>query len=314
ENITRFAAYVGGSPTNIIVGATRLGLRTALLTAVGNDPVGRFILNFLDKEGVGTSFIPVKPGHNSSAVLLGIEQDAFPIQFYRDNCADKFLDVDDVRRVPWNEVRALEVSGTALAAEPCRSATLHAVELAKRAGCQIYLDLDFRANQWFDVRAYGITLRPLLRDCHVVIGTEEEINACLLSESSQVTVENAQVTAPTVHGSLEDSIRAMLHDLGVQTLVVKTGERGCSIHTLEGRTDVPGFRVTVQNVLGAGDAFAAGLIYGRLTGKDWFESARIGNACGAIVVTEHGCANFTPRLEAVQALMESQPLAAPIPT
>src|SRR5215813_4475832 len=68
-NITSFAAYVGGSPTNICVGATRLGLKTALLTAVGPDPVGDFILNFLNKEGIATQFIPQKPGRRSAAVI-----------------------------------------------------------------------------------------------------------------------------------------------------------------------------------------------------------------------------------------------------
>jgi 5-dehydro-2-deoxygluconokinase len=306
EDITKFAAYVGGSPTNIAVGACRLGLRVALLTAVGPDPVGRFILNFLNKEGVETRFIPEKPGHNSSAVLLGIEQDSFPIQFYRDNVADKFLDVDDVRRFPFAQVRALEVSGTALAAEPCRSATLHAVELARKEGKTIFLDLDFRANQWHDVRAYGINIRSLLPKVDVVIGTEEEINASLLSDTSQLEIENAQVTAPTVRGSLDDNVRTLTDDLGVRTLVVKRGGAGCTVHDNGEAEDVPGFKVTVQNVLGAGDAFAAGLIYGRLQGWDWRKSARLGNACGAIVVTRHGCANFTPSLAEAEDLIESQ--------
>src|SRR5215471_9779698 len=79
-DIKSFAAYVGGSPTNISVGGRRLGLNTVLLTAVGNDPVGDFILHFLDQEGVVTRFIPRKPGRRSSAVVLGIEPpDRFPL-------------------------------------------------------------------------------------------------------------------------------------------------------------------------------------------------------------------------------------------
>jgi 5-dehydro-2-deoxygluconokinase len=294
------------------VGARRLGLSVALLTAVGADPVGRFITSFLEREGVETRFIPVKPGHPSSAVVLGIEEDAFPIQFYRENCADRFIDLDDVRRVPWAGVRALEVSGTALASEPCRSATLHAVELARRAGASLFLDLDFRANQWFDPRAYGVSLRGLLPAMDVVIGTEEEVKAALLEDAAQLEIENAQLTAPTVRGSLEEDIGTMLGELGVKTLVVKRGPRGCSVHTPTGETRVPGFEVAVQNVLGAGDAFAAGLIYGRLEGWGWYESARLGNACGAIVVTRHGCANFTPyREEALEFARARGGLKAP---
>src|SRR2546430_16441337 len=70
-DIKSFAAYVGGSPTNIAVGAQRLGLRTAVLTAVGDDPVGDFILNFLVQEGIEIKFIPRKPGTRTIAVLLG---------------------------------------------------------------------------------------------------------------------------------------------------------------------------------------------------------------------------------------------------
>src|SRR3989442_11474606 len=87
--ITSFAALVGGCPTNISVGTRRLGLRSALLTAVGNDLVGDFVLNFLNNEGVATEFIPRKTGKRTSAVILGIEPpDRFPLVFYRDNCAD----------------------------------------------------------------------------------------------------------------------------------------------------------------------------------------------------------------------------------
>ena len=81
-DISSFAAYVGGSPTNISVGGKRLGLNTALLTAIGDDPVGDFILNFLNKEGVETRFIARKPEHRTSAVVLGIEPpDKFPLVF-----------------------------------------------------------------------------------------------------------------------------------------------------------------------------------------------------------------------------------------
>src|SRR6202165_2647285 len=100
-DITSFAAYVGGCPTNISVGTRRLGLRAALLTAVGDDQVGNFILHFLQREGVETRFIPRKPGRRSSAVVLGIEPpDRFPLTYYRENAADIQLTIDDVLVTP----------------------------------------------------------------------------------------------------------------------------------------------------------------------------------------------------------------------
>jgi len=111
--ITNFAAYVGGSPTNIAVGAQRLNVKTALLTAVGNDPVGDFILNFLNNEGVETRYIPRKSTARSSAVILGIEPpDKFPLVFYRDNAADIQLTIDDVIATPFEQCRAFESAGT----------------------------------------------------------------------------------------------------------------------------------------------------------------------------------------------------------
>lgn len=294
--IRSFAAYVGGSPTNIAVAARRLGLRAALLTAVGEDLVGDFILHFLEKEGVETAFIPRKPGRRSSAVLLGIEPpDRFPLVFYRDNCADIALTIDDVRATPIAGARMLEVSATALSQEPSRSATIFALEQARAAGRQVVFDLDFRADQWHDPRAFGVVLRRVLPLADVAIGTEEEVNAVFVEEPAAVRVTHSQLTAPEVGGDLQANIERMLH-LGPAALVVKRGARGATVHTAEQQAglDVPGFPVEVVNVLGAGDAFAGGFIYGLLKGWDWYRAARMGNACGAIVVTRHGCANFMP--------------------
>ena len=114
-DIQSFGAFVGGSPLNIAVGCSRLGLKPALLTGVGKDQVGDFIINFLKKEKVETQFIPVVESARSSAVLLGIEPpDRFPLVYYRDNCADMEITIDDVIKAPVAESRLLEISGTAL--------------------------------------------------------------------------------------------------------------------------------------------------------------------------------------------------------
>src|SRR5215471_20558748 len=139
-DIKSFAAYVGGSPTNIAVGAQRLGLRTAVLTAVGDDPVGDFILKFLKDEKVETRYIPCKPGTRTSAVVLGIEPpDKFPLVYYRDNCADIQLSIDDVLAAPIADCQVFEFSGTGLSREPSRSATIFAAEKAKAAGAKVIL-------------------------------------------------------------------------------------------------------------------------------------------------------------------------------
>lgn len=190
-------AYLGGSPLNIAVGAARLGMDTALVTAVGDDQPGDFILAGLAREGVSTRYIPRKAGTRTSAVILAVQPpDRFPITFYRDNAADIQLGIDDIQAVPIEEARALVVNGTALSREPSRSATLSACERAHAAGVPVYLDLDFRANQWHDPRAFGLNVRALLPNVDVVIGTEEEINAAMLRDPADITIRHDQMTAP----------------------------------------------------------------------------------------------------------------------
>lgn len=293
--IKSFAAYVGGCPTNISVGTRRLGLRSALLTALGEDPVGDFVLGMLEKEGVVTSFIPRKPGRRTSAVILGIEPpDKFPLVYYRDNCADIELTVGDVLAAPVAESRAVLISGTGLSREPSRSATLFAAEQAKANKATVFLDLDFRPDQWHDARAYGVTIRAAMRLVDVVIGTADEVKAAALEAESNVSVEHSQVSGARVSGDVMKAIEAVLA-AGPSTLVMKRGSEATTVYLRDGNViEAAPFPVEVCNVLGAGDAFASGLIYGYLKGWDWHRAARMGNACGAIVVTRHGCANFMP--------------------
>src|SRR5919199_1327808 len=171
-DITSFAAYVGGCPTNISVGTRRLGLRPALLTAVGEDVVGDFILHFLEQEGVETAFIPRKPGRRTSAVVLGIEPpDKFPLVYYRDNCADIALSIDDVLAAPLAASRALLISGTGLSAA---------------------------------------TIRSVLPYVNIVIGTDDEINAAMLTDPAQISVTHSQVSDTRVTGDVDSAIRGLL--------------------------------------------------------------------------------------------------------
>ena len=293
--IKSFAAYVGGCPTNISVGTRRLGLRSVLLTAVGEDPVGDFVLHFLGQEGVVHNFIPRKQGRRTSAVILGIEPpDKFPLVYYRDNCADIELTIEDVLAAPIAESRMLLISGTGLSREPSRSATIFAAERARASGTKVALDLDFRPDQWHDARAFGVTIRSLLRLTDLVLGTADEVKASGLRDDVSVTVEHSQVSGAQVGGDVLKAVETIL-TAGPEALVLKRGGDGTTVYLSDGeKIEAATFPVEVHNVLGAGDAFASGFLYGYLKGWDWHRSARMGNACGAIVVTRHGCANFMP--------------------
>jgi len=298
NDIKGFDAFVGGSPLNIAVGCARLGVNASLLTGVGNDKVGEFIVNFLNNEKVNTHCIPVKDKSRSSAVVLGIEPpNKFPLVFYRDNAADSQISIDDVIKAQVEDYKIVLINGTALNIEPSRSATFFATEVATKNNVNVVLDLDFRADQWHDYRAFGLMVRAILPKVKIAIGTEEEILAATMNSASQVTITDQQISAPEITGDIDASIKQLLTS-GIEVLIVKRGEEGASIYKANGtREDVPGFPVDVLNVLGAGDAFASGFLYGILQGWDLYKACRMGNASGAQVVTRKGCANFMPYLE-----------------
>lgn len=289
-DVTSFDAYVGGCPTNVSVGTRRLGLRSALLTAVGDDQVGDFVLGFLERETVDIGFVPRKPGRRTSAVLMAIQPpDRFPLTFYRDNCADINLSIDDVKAAPIGDSRLLFVTGTGVSADPSRAATFYAAEIARDVGTTVVVDLDYRATVWEDPRAFGPTVRALLRHAELAIGTEEEVLAAGSAEERG--------------GGLEGAVAALL-ETGIGALILKRGERGAVICRPPGsdeaaRVEVPSYPIEVLNVLGAGDAFASGFIYGLIQGWDLERAVQLGNATGAIVVTRHGCANFMPTMPEV---------------
>lgn len=286
--VHHFSAYVGGCPTNVCVGARRLGLRTVVLTAVGDDQVGDFVLRFLEREGIETRFVSRKSGHRTSAVVLTIQPpDHFPMTFYRDNCADRALTVQDVDDAPIADSRVVFVTGTGLSHQPSRDATVRAADHARRAGALVALDLDYRPDQWESPAAFASTIRALLSRAHVAIGTEEE------------------TVAAAAAADLETAI-ATLRAAGPETLVIKRGPRGATVIDADRRIDVPAFVVDVLNVLGAGDAFASGFLYGCLQGAPPERAARIGNASGALIVTRHGCANFMPTLAEIETFVGTQ--------
>jgi 5-dehydro-2-deoxygluconokinase len=288
-DVRSFDAYVGGCPTNVSVGTRRLGLRSALLTAVGDDQVGDFVTAFLEREQVDTRFIPRKAGRRTSAVILTIQPpDKFPLTFYRDNCADRALTIEDVGRAPVGDSRVVFVTGTGLSHEPARDATLAAAATARAAGVPVVVDIDYRADQWDNAAAFSTQMQTLLRSATLAVGTEEELAA-------------ASGAADVAAGA------ATLLDSGIQALILKRGARGSTIFRPDTPpADVAPFPIEVLNVLGAGDAFASGFLYGYLQGWTLERAARMGNACGAIVVTRHGCANFMPTLDEVSAFVSSR--------
>jgi 5-dehydro-2-deoxygluconokinase len=213
--------------------------------------------------------------------------DKFPLTFYREGCADRELTTDDVSRAPVADSAIVVVTGTGLSHEPSRTATFFAAERASGSGAQVFVDIDYRPDQWPSRSAFAGSIQQLIARASLVVGTEEEVAAA----ADEDNVENAIAKVLNVTGA---------------PLVLKRGARGATLFRNGTRTDVPPFRIEVLNVLGAGDAFASGLIAGIRRGWPLERAVRMGNATGAIVVTRHGCANFMPTETEVEAFVREQ--------
>lgn len=294
EDVGSFAKYVGGSPTNTALGGSRLGLRTALLTRVGADHMGRFIREQLAREGVDVSGVISDPDRLTALVLLGIrDRENFPLIFYREDCADMALDVADIDEAFVGSAGAVLINGTHLSQPNVYDVSVTAAKLVKKNGGRVVFDVDYRPVLWgLTSRDMGenrfvaheeVTkqLQQVLPLCDLIVGTEEEIH--ILGGSTD-TIEALKVIRQST-----DSL-----------LVVKRGPLGCSAfegeipETLDEGVTARGFQVEVFNVLGAGDSFMAGFLRGWLRDEPLENCCEYGNACGAIVVSRHGCAPAMP--------------------
>ncbi|SIT15423.1 bifunctional 5-dehydro-2-deoxygluconokinase/5-dehydro-2-deoxyphosphogluconate aldolase [Paracoccus saliphilus] len=296
EDMGSFAKYIGGSPTNIACGTARLGLKSAVITKVGDEHMGRFIREQLVREGVDVRGVASDPERLTALVLLGIrDEDSFPLIFYRENCADMALSEDDIDEGFIGEARAVVATGTHLSHKRTEGAVLKALELARKHGAKTALDIDYRPNLW-GVAGHGegesrfvesaevtAKLQSVLHFFDLIVGTEEEFH---------------------IAGGTTDTVAALRAVRGVSeaTLVCKRGAAGAVAFegtipdSLDDGESGSGFPIEVFNVLGAGDGFFSGLLKGWLDGEDWPTALKYANACGAFAVSRHGCTPAYPSL------------------
>ncbi len=300
-DIESFSTQVGGSPTNIAIGSARLGLASAAVTAVGDDMVGQFVRAYLSRNNVGTNYVYTKPGRTAMAVV-GVEPpDTFPLVFYRDAAPDKLISTEDIKLLPYATTNMLLVAGANYADARLRDASLLATQIAREHQVTTIIDLDLRPTMWPSAEAYQLNMQAALPTIDIVIGTIEEMLAAFEPQP-----ELSREALPDSTNAIQQVLSLIeAHQQPHQTIVLKRGAAGVSIFTPNGKqVDVSSQRVEVLNTVGAGDSFAAGLLYARQNSLDWEAAARFANACGAIVVTRHGCAAAMPTLNEVTAFLE----------
>ncbi len=294
EDIASFAKSVGGCPANIAVGTARLGLKSGLITRVGDEQMGRFIREQTAREGVAVDGIATDKERLTALVLLAVEAEGVsPMIFYRSDCADMALDEGDIDENFIKSSNAVLVSGTHFSKPNTEAAQRKAIRIAKSNGRKVIFDIDYRPNLWglaghaegFEryVKSDRVSskMKETLPDCDLIVGTEEEI---MIASG-----------ADDVLGALKEIRR-----LSPAVIVLKRGAMGCIVYDgpisddLEAGIVGQGFPIEVFNVLGAGDAFMSGFLRGYLRGEPLKTCATWANACGAFAVSRLLCSPEYP--------------------
>jgi 5-dehydro-2-deoxygluconokinase len=283
--VQTFQKSLGGSPTNVAVGAARYGHHAAIITKVGDDGFGTYVREALRNFDVDDRYVGTDPSLRTPLAFCELfPPDSFPITFYREPTApDMHLSADELDLGAVRTARIFWTTGTGLSEEPSRTATVSALQARGRAGMTVH-DLDYRATLWPSRKRAGEQQRRALEHATVAIGNVEEVSVA-------------------VGDGDPETLAARLLDLGLEVAVVKLGPEGVLVAWSGGMERFAPVQVEVVCGLGAGDAFGAAFCHGTLEGWPIPETIRFANAAGAYVASKLACADEMPTEAQVRALM-----------
>ncbi len=286
EDVEIFGKYLGGSATNVAVAAARHGLRSAVITATGADPFGRFVHRELLRLGVDDRYVGTNPVYNTPVTFCEIfPPDDFPLYFYRDPIApDLTLEADALDLAAIERAKIFWATVTGLSREPSRS-THHAAWAARGRAPLTILDLDYRPMFWASTDEARTEVGRALEHVTVAIGNREECEVAV-GETDPERAADA------------------LLDRGVELAIVKQGPRGVLGKTRQERVEVPPYRVDVVNGLGAGDGFGGAVCRGLLSGWSLEHTLRFANVAGAVVASRRECSTAMPTTDEVVRIIE----------
>ncbi|MEK3882635.1 5-dehydro-2-deoxygluconokinase [Paenibacillus sp. PL2-23] len=283
EETMTFTKYVGGSPANICIGMSRLGLRTGFIGKVADDQMGRFITGYLEREGIETSGVSVdRTGAVTGLAFTEIKSPtACSILMYRDNVADLKLEAGEVRESLVADAKLLLISGTALAQSPSREAVFQALDYAKRHGTVIAFDLDYRPYTWTSQEETAVYYNLAAEKCDIIMGTREEFD--MMERLGGNAERDDEVTASKWFNHSADIV------------IIKHGKDGSIAYTKDGASHrARSFPAKVVKTFGAGDSYAAGFLYGLMQGWSISASMEFGSAAACIVISSHSCSDAMP--------------------
>ncbi|WZL72092.1 5-dehydro-2-deoxygluconokinase [Clostridiaceae bacterium 35-E11] len=293
EETMTFTKYLGGSPANIAVGMARLGMKTGFIGRVSDDQMGRYIINYLKKDGIDTS--SVITDQSGTVTGLAFTEIKSPtdcsILMYRDNVSDLKLEPKDVSEEYIKNAKALLISGTALAQSPSREAVFLALDYAKKHNTLVFFDIDYRPYTWRSVEETSVYYNLAAEKCDVIIGTREEFD---------------MMEALTMAGNKDDDVTAKKwFSYHAKIVVIKHGKEGSIAYTKNGESfQGKIYPAKVVKTFGAGDSYAAGFIYGLMQGWDISRAMSFGAASASIVISSHSCSDAMPTADEIQSYID----------
>ena len=289
EDANRFVTALGGSSANIAVALVRQGMQAALLTRVSDDAVGRYCLNQLEHYGVDCTHVkPIGAEWRTSLALAETRIENHQSVIYRNGAADFQMNLADVEAVDFGCYSAVIATGTVLAAEPSRSATFRAFDLALKAGLPLVFDVDYRPYSWPSALVAAETYSRAAAMCDIIVGNDEEFGF--------------------MAGSYDKGLacaRSLLSK-NAQIVIYKMGAKGATTMTRDSELTTGVYATTALKPTGAGDSFMGGLLASLATRKLLRESVLRGSASAAIVVSRIGCAPAMPTTEELDRFLASQ--------
>jgi 2-dehydro-3-deoxygluconokinase len=288
RNVSLFEKHAGGAEGNVAIGASRLGCSSGIITRVGDDEFGLFLIATLKAENVDTSHVSVDEEFPTGLFFI---QRGFPIPdkseayYYRHNSAGSRLSSKDLDSKYIGSAKIFHVSGiTPALSETAKEATNAAVKIAKENNATVSLDTNIRLKLWSEEAARA-TLLPL----------------CKMADIVFTSLPDARI----IFGLDEpNEIANVLHKSGVKTVVVKLGEAG-GFASSNGETETqPMIRSNVEDPTGAGDSFAAAFLATQLKGWVLKDSLRAALATAALVVGVRGDYENIPGMEALRTFLD----------
>ena len=297
EQAPAFQKAPGGAPANVAVGLAKLGHEVGFIGKVGDESFGHFLANVLQENGVDISGLSFDSETRTMLAFVSLTSEGErDFMFYRHPSADMRLTPEDIPEDLIQKAAIFHYGSISLISEPCRSATCHALDIARESSLLISYDPNLRLGLWeSEERA------------------KQEILAGMRS-ADLVKINDDELEFLTGTRKLEDGAKQLL-TFGPKLIVITLGGEGSFFYTDTAAGHVPGNAFKAVDTTGAGDGFVAGLLSGLLAysepgeayvfpGKAELEACcRVANAVGALATTKRGAIPALPTRDQVEEFL-----------